>query len=207
MGVGFGTFFPKQCPTVFKVLNCAPRNKRIKIFGLPIRNGYARDLMDIPEVSEADIRHSLLKGELNIKIRCGEIKVIESNINLLQFDECHKQFLMDAGITEGLEVETDAYVISELPFIFKQEIDLIGALDNSNRVFTVPAPDKFIQGTFGNNEFRILIKHNGRDLVEDVNYTVSESGGAGTGFDTITLKFAPKPRGLLRADYVIEHTG
>ena len=106
MGSSRHTFVPKQCTTVFKVKNIAPGNKKIKIFTLPIPNGMERDLMDIPEISEADIRHSLLKGELNVKIRADEIIVTESSIDLLQFDECQKQFLEDAGIMRGLEVAT-----------------------------------------------------------------------------------------------------
>ena len=76
MSVGFTTFFPRECPTVFKVINIAPKNKRIKIFNLPIPNGQVRDLMLEQEVSEADIRHALLKGELHQKIKAGEIKVV-----------------------------------------------------------------------------------------------------------------------------------
>ena len=122
-GVGFKTFVPKQCTTVFRVINIAPNSKRIRVFNSPIKNGYIRDLMDIPEVSEADIRHSLLKGELNTKIRCDEIRVVESSIDLLQFDDCQKSFLEAAGITNGLEV--DGYN-TEIPFLFKQGQFLIG---------------------------------------------------------------------------------
>lgn len=193
-GVGFNTVFKKQCPTVFKVKNIANEGKRIKIFTLPIKNGYVRDLMAIPHVSEADIRHSLLKGELNRKILAKEIYIVESNIDLLQFDPCHKQFLIDAGITVGLD--------AGIQFSFKQGIELIGVLNDDNRTFTTP--EIFINGSFGNNEFRILVKHNGRDLVETIDYFVSESGGSGSGFDTIILTFSPSPESILVADYVVE---
>lgn len=196
--VGFETWFPKQCPTEFVVKNIAPDGKRIKIFTWPIGNGKERDLMDIDFVSEADIRHSLLKGELMTKLRAKEAIVTRSNINLLQFDECQKAFLQSVGIMEGLEV---AAVPAEIPFAFKQGIMLLGVKDNVNRVFTTP--DKFINGSFGNNDFRILIKHNGRDLVEGIDYFVAESGGPGTGYDTIVLCFSPKPRSVLVADYVV----
>src|SRR5690606_24175102 len=202
--VGFDTWFQKKCPTVFVVKNIAPDGKRIKIFDYPIKNGLERDLMDIPYVSEADIRHALLKGELLTKLRAGEAIVVDSNIDLLQFDECQKAFLESVGIMKGLEVVNsgggggDGY----MPFYFKQQISLIGTKNNSNRVFTTP--ENFINGTFGNNEFRILIRHNGRDLVETIDYYVSESGGPGTGYDTIILCFSPKPRSVLVADYVVE---
>ena len=71
--VGFETWYQKQCPTVFRVKNIAKDGKRIRIFKYPIKNGTARDLMEIPYVSEADIRHSLLKGELFMKIICKEL--------------------------------------------------------------------------------------------------------------------------------------
>lgn len=196
--VGFETWFPKKCPTEFVVKNIAPGGKRIRIFTFPIANGMERDLLEIDFVSEADIRHSLLKGELMTKLRSGEAIVTRSNIDLLQFDECQKAFLQSVGIMEGLEVTS---VPTVLPFAFKQGVKLLGAKDNTNRVFSTP--EKFINGTFGNNDFRILVKHNGRDLVEGTDYLVAESGGAGTGYDTIVLFFSPKPRSVLVADYVI----
>ena len=200
-GVGFETWFPKSCPTVFKVQNIAFDKKTIHIFQYPIFFGKIRDLLAIPVVSEADIRHSLLKGELNIKIRSGEAKVVESNIDLLQFDACHRQFLIDAGITNGIDAPPSPVT---LPFAFKQNVELIGVKNGINRIFVVPGIDKFIQGVFGNNIFKILIRHNGRGLVEFDDYTVSESGGSGTGFDTITLTFSPPARSELFADYVVE---
>jgi hypothetical protein len=219
--VGFRTWFEKQCPTVFVVKNIAPNRKRIRIFSYPIKNGFERDLMAIPEVSEADIRHSLLKGELLIKLIADEIVVTDSNINLLQFDECHKAFLKSKGVPLGTEITADdvvglddrirdiagdGYGLTELPFLFKQRVDLLGIKDGANRIFTVPAPDKFIQGSFSNNEFRILVTHNGRDLVEGVDYIVSESGGTGTGFDTIVFTaFAPESDSCIQADYVTEN--
>jgi len=199
--VGFDTFFPKTCPTVFRVKNTADNNKTIRIFNYPIKNGKVRDLMAIPYVSEADIRHALLKGNLGLKLRYGEARVVESNIDLLQFDECHKAFLQSVGITEGLEVN----VVAEVPYIFRQGVRLIGATDGLNRIFTVPTPDKFVNGTLGNNEFRILVKHNGRDLVEGIDYITSESGGPGTGYDTIIFcSITPNSKSIIVADYIIE---
>jgi len=200
MSVGFHTIFPKICPTVFKVRNTAPGNKRIRIFNYPIGNGKVRDLLAIPFVSEADIRHELLKGNLRIKLETREATVVESNIDLLQFDDCQRAFLESVGVTDGLEVTAD------IPYLFRQEIELVGDKNNSNRIFTVPVGDKFIQGTLGNNEFRILVKHNGRDLVEGIDYIVSESGGSGTGYDTVVFtSFVPESEedDVIVADYVI----
>lgn len=198
--VGFDTFFSKRVDTVFIVRNITkgtPQEKTIHLFTYPIPPGRERDLLAIPFVSEADIRHSLLKGELLIKAECGEITIVRSNIDLLQFDSEQLNFLTNLGVIEGTQVSGTG---TDLQFVFKQQVSLIGVQDNSNRVFTTP--DKFINGSLGNNEFRIMIRHNGRVLVEVDDYTVSESMGAGTGFDTITFTFSPKSTDVLVADYV-----
>jgi hypothetical protein len=194
--VGIGTWYPKRDPTVFVVKNIAPQGKRIKIFMYPINNGETRDLMTIPYVSEADIRHSLLKGELMKKFVSEEAIVVDSNIDLLQFDDQHKAFLRKYGIVKGLEVSA-----GELLFSFKQNIELLGVKDGSNRVYTTP--DKFMNGPFGNNFFKILVRHNGRTLVEAADYYLVESGGAGSGYDTIVLNFAPASLSVLYGDYVV----
>lgn len=213
--VGFETWLPKRPDTVFIVQNITqgtPQQKTIHIFQAPIPPGKFRDLLALPVVSEADIRHSLLKGELRIKAECGEICILRSNIDLIQFDPMQKAFLESIACSvdaiDGLECEcpTDGYVEAVIPYLFKQNVELLGDKNNSNRIFTVPSPDKFINGTFEGNTFRILIRHNGRVLVEGVDYSVSESGGVGTGFDTILLTFTPKPRSQLYANYVIEAT-
>lgn len=104
MTVGFGTFFPKISNTKFVVRNIAPQGKRIRIFQYPINNGETRDLLAIPAVSEADIRHSLLKGELAVKIKYGELEIVDSDIDLLQFNAEQKSFLENAGVNKGLAV-------------------------------------------------------------------------------------------------------
>jgi hypothetical protein len=197
--VGFTTFFPKIVDTVFIVRNITkgtPQEKTVKIFNYPVPPGKDRDVLAIPQVSEADIRHSLLKGDLRIKFECGELIVVRSNIDLLQFDSEQLAFLTSIGVTDGTQVTAGAAI----PFEFKQQVSLIGVQDGVNREFTTP--EKFVNGSLGNNEFRILIRHNGRVLVEEDDYSLSESGGAGTGFDTITLTFSPKISDVLVADYV-----
>lgn len=201
MSVGFTTFFPKQSNTVFKVMNIAPNNKRIKIFNLPIPNGGVRDLLATPEVSEADIRHALLKGELFRKIVVGEIRIVESNIDLLQFDNTQKQFLINAGVTDGL---TPAF---EVPWLLKSNIELLGDRDGVNRIFTVPFGDKFLDGEFNGNVFTITINHNGRTLVKNIDFTIFESGGVGTGYDSInTIALIPTVNSALYATYTIANT-
>lgn len=102
--VGYDTFFPKNPSTRFIVKNIAPRNKTVRVFNYPILNGQTRDLLSIPGVSEADIRHSLLKGALLTKIKYKELIVTDSDIDLLQFNDENKLFLQSAGIIKGLEV-------------------------------------------------------------------------------------------------------
>jgi hypothetical protein len=201
--MGYRTFEPKRCPVSFVIKNIAPKRKTIKVFLTPIKNGQEYDLMNIPAVSEAVIKHSLLKGELMTKIKAGEIHIEESSIDLLQFDDCQKQFLIDAGVVKGVDPDTlGGGGGANLNFAFKQGQDLIGTLDGNNRVFTTS--EKFINGTWGNNIFKILIKHNGRDLVEGIDYMISESGGVGSGYDTVIFTFSPTSTSILSTDYVVK---
>jgi len=198
----FATQYPFNYPIngCFIVQNIiTDSNKTIRIFDYPIPVGTSRDLLRIPGVSESSIRASLLKGTLRNKLIAKEIKVICSDIDLLQFNNTQKQFLLNGGIVNGLEVPGG---ITDINYVFKDEIPLIGVKDGINRVFTTP--DKFLNGIYFGNNFHIHIKHNGRDIYEGIDYTISESGGVGTGFDTINIfSFTPKPRSLLFASYVI----
>jgi len=69
-------------------------------------------------------------------------------------------------------------------------------------VFTVPASDKFLQDAL----HQIQPRYDGRDMFVGASndYTVSESGGVGTGFDTVTFTFAPKVGDRLTADYDLD---
>lgn len=187
----------------FVVRNIGPNQKKtIKIFQYPIEWGCTRDLLKIPGVDESNIRGSLLKGELNHKIRAKEIVVVCSDIDLLQFNENHKQFLQDAGIINGLEVSGGGQGVN---YLFKEQILLSGVINGSNRIFTLPNSDKFLNGVFEGNLFKIFVTHNGHILFENIDYIVLESGGIGTGFDTIELKsFAPRVNSILYASYVIK---
>lgn len=91
------TFFAKLTDINFTVRNLSPY-RRIRIFNYPINPGQTRDLLAIPEISEADIRHSLIKGELANFIRMRVISVVSSSIDLLQFDTSQTSFLANAGV-------------------------------------------------------------------------------------------------------------
>ena len=80
----------------------------------------------------------------------------------------------------------------------KVEIPLLGTKNSLNLIFTTP--DKFLPT-------KIALYFNGVRMKQGAgeDYVVSESGGPGTGYDTITLldaALAPKSTEQLFADYV-----
>ena len=93
----------KKINGCFVVQNISPQIKTINIFHYPIRHGHQRDLLAIRGVAESDIRASLLKGELQHRIRVGDIRVQCSDIDLLQFNIAQHAFLLGAGIVNGLD--------------------------------------------------------------------------------------------------------
>ena len=191
------TFFTKAPSTRFVVKNVASNNKTVRVFNTPIRNRDTYDLLSVPDISEADIRHSLLKGELLVKFRTGELLVTDSDIDLLQFNDEHKAFLQSIGITKGLEVIGTG---SAKEFLHKIGISLLGLKNDSNRTFTTP--DIFINEDRGGDLLTINIFHNGNRLKENDEYVLVESGGVGTGFNTIIITaFKPKPTSTLVANY------
>jgi hypothetical protein len=95
----------------------SPDQKTISIFNYPINWGENRDLLQIPGVQEADIRASLLKGVLRHKFLNGDIALVSSNIDLLQFSDKQRAFLFRFGFTEGVQVgwdELDGYVQGQI---------------------------------------------------------------------------------------------
>lgn len=183
----FAPFLPNHGS--FIVTNIALNRKTIKIFLYPIPYGKSRDLLSIPGVAESDIRASLLKGELLRKIKAQEIVVNESDIDLLQFNDDQKLFLQSAGIINGLSVSggTGGFDV--------QDAALIGTQDNVNTTFTTST--KFKHTT----KFKEVLFVNGlrQHIPED--YFVAESGGPGTGYDTIVFTTPPFPDDILTIDY------
>lgn len=108
----------------FVVKNISPQVKTIKIFQYPILYNDTRDLLQIPGVAEADIRASLLKGELQHKIRAQDIVVICSDIDLLQFNANQKIFLQNAGIVNGLDASSAGGLTPEQHQTLRQLIHL-----------------------------------------------------------------------------------
>lgn len=190
--VGGSTWFTKNSTTQFVVKNISPNRKTIRIFNYPILNGATRDLLSIPSVSEADIRHSLLKGELLVKIKHGELIITDSNIDLLQFDTQQLTFLQNSGVNHGLQVQQVQNIVGKLI----QDISLSGTKNGTNLVFTL-ASDKFIF----DSDFKILVYINGIRQAYVENFIVAESGGIGTGYDTVIFTEAPTALDDLFVDY------
>jgi hypothetical protein len=193
--------------------------KTISIFHYPINAGQTRDLMQIPGVQEGDIRSSLLKGEIRHKFLCGDIELVYSDINLLQFSDEQRAWLYSFGFTEGVAIGCDeigddamacidGYITSHHPpgslnYAWREKIPLIGLKNGINRTFFTP--DKFINGLYFGNLFHLTIEHNGKELYENIDYTIGESAGPGTGYDMINLiSFSPISASLLYATYVVK---
>lgn len=81
---------------------------------------------------------------------------------------------------------------------FRWDIPLLGTIDGINPTFTTP--EYFTQ----EDNFVLRLHRNGQRETIGGDYSVSESGGAGTGYDTITFVAGaiPKTGEVLRADYV-----
>ena len=80
------------------------------------------------------------------------------------------------------------------------DIELIGPIDGVNKIFTVP--DIFVD--IGNAKIRVYLS--GQRILQGVDndYLISESGGPGTGYDTVTLLGpAPVPGDKITADYLV----
>lgn len=195
----------------FIVRNISPQKKTINIFNYPINLGCTRDLLQIPGVSEGDIKSALMKGQIRNKFLVGDIELVFSNIDLLQFNDCGIQYLEGYGFTTGVLVgydQLDGYVQSLLnasggvAYLWREKVPLIGMRNGANRTFYTP--DKFINGSYFGNVFVITIEHNGKQLYENVDFTIAESGGPGTGYDTINIiSLTPNTHSLLYATYAI----
>jgi hypothetical protein len=195
---GFNDFaYGQKLFGCFIVYNKAIEKKIISIFNYPIGWHCSRDLLAIPGVAESDIKASLLKGTLKHKILCNEIVVMCSDIDLIQFNADQKAFLQSAGIVTGLSAGGSG----NLNYSLKQGIVLTGPKDGVNRTFHTP--DKFLNQTLDGNEFKIEVFHNGRRLIESIDYVVASSG---FGFDMVTfVSFIPAASSQILANYAVNN--
>lgn len=86
---------------------------------------------------------------------------------------------------------------------FRFDIAPSGTKDGINATFVLPGGEKAIHSPGG-----IVIRayKNGRrlQLGAGCDFTVSESGGAGTGYDTLTYETAPKSDDNLVVDFIVQ---
>lgn len=82
---------------------------------------------------------------------------------------------------------------------FRTGQQLSGPKDGANVLFTVPTGDKF---THNLPFFSVKVYWNGVRLTLLDDYLVAESGGYGTGYDTVVLEVPPLPWDHLLVDYV-----
>lgn len=83
---------------------------------------------------------------------------------------------------------------------YRTEQSLVGAIDGLNTTFTLPDGDQFVQET---PYIQIVVFCNGVRLLLRDDYFVLESGGTGSGYDTVLLVEPPRPGDKLVADYVV----
>lgn len=84
---------------------------------------------------------------------------------------------------------------------YRTEQNLVGAKDGTNFSFLVPGGEKYVH----NLPFLTVVVYlNGMRLAMLDDYVVQESGGPGTGYDTVVLSEAPFNDDQLFADYVIQ---
>lgn len=200
--MGMNSFAPflKRYPR-FVVKNITTdHNKIIKIFNYPILWDTTRDLLAIKGVAEADIRSSLLKGEIRHKLLAGDITIVYSDIDLLQFNDDERLFLHNSGINIGLQITASNMAVSRL-----EDVVLVGIINNINTVFTIPS-GKFLQ----NSTYKIIVYKNGVKQVFLDDYFIAESAGPGTGYDTVIVTspptITPLPVDILTADYYKDNT-
>lgn len=83
---------------------------------------------------------------------------------------------------------------------FRTGQTLVGPKNGLNLTFQLAGTDKFVH----NLPFlSVHVYYNGVRLALLYDYTISESGGSGTGYDTIVLEVAPRVRDTILADYVV----
>ena len=80
----------------------------------------------------------------------------------------------------------------------RYEVPLSGLVDGSNTSFTTP--ELFRQSP---PNFSIAVYYNGQRILLNDDFTVQESGGVGTGYDTVSTLFTPKAGDKIWADYVV----
>ncbi len=93
--------FQKLTNIGFVVQNLSPK-RALHIFNYPIYPGRTRDLLAIPEITEGDIRKSLINGELANLIRMQVVSIVSTSIDLTQYDASQETLINNAGGVNGV---------------------------------------------------------------------------------------------------------
>ena len=76
---------------------------------------------------------------------------------------------------------------------------LVGVIDGTRVSFFLPGSDKFVHDL---PHLTVSVYLNGMRQLMGQDYTISESGGVGSGYDTVTFIEAPRSGDVLLVDYV-----
>ena len=106
-----------------------------------------------------------------------------------------------ADLCNGLSIPR-ALKLFVLADDFREGVELVGTKDGVNTVFTIPGGEKAVHVPPG---LQIKLYRNGfrQNLGVGNDFVVSESGGLGTGFDTVTVDPAPRNYEILLVDFVV----
>jgi hypothetical protein len=85
----------------FIIRNNSSIGRSIKVFNTKINPGGTLDLMDVPGVTEEDIRTEVTKGSLKALLAGGSLQVVSSTVNFTTVDAVHGAFLTSIGIPVG----------------------------------------------------------------------------------------------------------
>ena len=107
-----------------------------------------------------------------------------------------------AELCNGLSIPR-ALALFVLAGDIRESVELDGVKNGVNLAFTIPNGEKAIHAPPG---LQLKFYRNGmrQRLGASNDFTVSESGGAGTGVDTITVVGAPLTFEVLLVDFVVE---
>lgn len=150
---------------------------------------------------------SEILGALTASGTQEELQVfVLSRLRQVIFGETSSEHWFDDFLSQGILSLKDLSASSGASLV-RVGVALTGPKNGSNRIFST-LPDHFVHDLSGSGK-TIELWHNGRRLVQSTvsdpsvgDYTVAESGGIGTGFDTINLlTFAPVSRSTLLANY------
>lgn len=181
----------------FVVKNTTSPPKTICVFNQKIPFNTTKNLLEIPGVGEEDIRISLLKGQILNKILSGDIVIVSSDVNALNFNVNHRSFLLDSNLTVGTQIDS-----SILPYTAKRDITMVGPIDGYNAKFYCSIGDHFVV----DGSYVVIIHWNGIRQIMNSDFYVdvlSRSSTVSNAYSAIYMAIPPSPGDILVADYYI----